>query len=283
MKIGFVSDLHADNHALSIPNYMKRLIIDLAGQVVRNKIDALLILGDLADSSAYINGFVDGLRALTGPEVKIAYLFGNHCYYGETLWPWTPKGVGFDFDDQSTLLDRSVLNLGEARILGCTLWTDLAKGTHANECRKRLRDFEYIFSAPEREIDSAFRPIQPEDYLAAHKLDLAWLKRELATPFDGITIVATHHAPSFRSVSIKNAGSSISGGFCVDLEEMILEHEPALWLHGHLHEEVDYFVGRTHVASNPWGSRREIMTSRLFPSLRVANIHDRTVHLERTL
>jgi Icc-related predicted phosphoesterase len=38
-----------------------------------------------------------------------------------------------------------------------------------------------------------------------------------------------------------------------DMDELILEHQPCLWIHGHTHESFDYEIGKTRVICNPRG------------------------------
>lgn len=67
----------------------------------------------------------------------------------------------------------------------------------------------------------------------------------------------THHAPSFRSQHPRFAGSPIAGGFCSNLESRIQQWKPDLWIHGHVHDPMDYRIGKTQVLCNPWGYQNE--------------------------
>jgi Icc-related predicted phosphoesterase len=67
------------------------------------------------------------------------------------------------------------------------------------------------------------------------------------------SVVVTHHAPSFRSISPEFAKSPLNPGFASDLEKFILKHSPEIWIHGHIHESADYQIGKTRVVCNPLG------------------------------
>jgi Icc-related predicted phosphoesterase len=86
-----------------------------------------------------------------------------------------------------------------------------------------------------------------------HRGSLAWLRKELETPFSGPTVVITHHAPSMRSNPLRFAGSPISGAFYTHLDDLIEETQPVLWIHGHMHNSSDYRIGKTRVVCNPYG------------------------------
>ena len=74
---------------------------------------------------------------------------------------------------------------------------------------------------------------------------------ELDKPFLGRTIVVTHHGPHPLSIHPRYAGSRVNGGFVSDLTTLLLKAD--LWLHGHIHDSMDYRVGGCRVVANPAG------------------------------
>ena len=77
------------------------------------------------------------------------------------------------------------------------------------------------------------------------------MENELAQPFDGKTIVVTHHAPHPLSIHPRFAGNPVNPGFVSDLGPLLDRAD--LWLHGHTHDGFDYWVGRCRVLANPAG------------------------------
>ncbi|MDX9710663.1 MAG: hypothetical protein RBT64_14025, partial [Trichloromonas sp.] len=61
------------------------------------------------------------------------------------------------------------------------------------------------------------------------------------------------HAPSPRSIGKNWQGSLLAAAFASDLEKLIATYQPALWVHGHLHDFYDYRIGATRVVCNPIG------------------------------
>jgi hypothetical protein len=60
----------------------------------------------------------------------------------------------------------------------------------------------------------------------------------------------------------------MNGGYCSAMDEFVLDHENIrVWLHGHMHDPVDYMIGNTRVLSNPRGYIGHEDTSRFDPSL----------------
>jgi hypothetical protein len=55
-----------------------------------------------------------------------------------------------------------------------------------------------------------------------------------------------------RSIPIGYETSELSPAYASNLEQDIIEmkHYPALWVHGHSHNNVDYDIGNTRVLSN---------------------------------
>ena len=97
----------------------------------------------------------------------------------------------------------------------------------------------------------------PEQALALHRESRAWLEAELARPWDGKTVVVTHHAPHPMSIAPKYRGDPITPAFVSDLSAVIERHQPNLWIHGHTHASFDYVVPgtKTRVVCNPRGYR----------------------------
>jgi hypothetical protein len=38
-----------------------------------------------------------------------------------------------------------------------------------------------------------------------------------------------------------------------NLDSYIMETQPKLWIHGHTHESMDYFIDKTRIVCNPFG------------------------------
>ena len=98
---------------------------------------------------------------------------------------------------------------------------------------------------------------RPQEALAVHEASRAFLEETLAEPFDGPSVVVTHHAPHPKSINERYALDPLNVAFASDLSEVILEGRPQLWLHGHTHTSSDYRIGATRIVANPHGYGRE--------------------------
>lgn len=243
MKLLLVSDLHS-NYMFDIRGAIPYGDIEYLG---RN--DVICIAGDVSDGPSGINKHLLDLHDLT--DAVIVGVMGNHDFYHRTLTQDTINSARLGLPERVHILENEALEICGVRILGCTLWTDADRGQMAGNALE-MQDFNFI-KAPERE--SGF--IEVEDMLVLNRASKDWLSVELGKPFAGKTVVMTHHAPSFRSQHPKYEGSPISSFFCCDMEYLIEEHGPELWLHGHLHDPVDYAIGHTRVVCNPRGYTHE--------------------------
>lgn len=131
------------------------------------------------------------------------------------------------------------------RFYGSTLWTSFDLHNDRQwamaEASMGVADFTAI---------PGFTPaLARERHLASvENLDLM-----LREAWDGPRVVVTHHAPSPLSQSPTWAGSRLAPSFTSDLTDLIMHHQPDVWIHGHLHDNCDYRIGRTRVVCNPKG------------------------------
>jgi Icc-related predicted phosphoesterase len=100
-----------------------------------------------------------------------------------------------------------------------------------------------------------YHKLTPEHTVEVHRKTKQYFKLMLAEKRDMPVVVITHMAPSFQSVNEKYAHESVTnGGYASDLSEFILDNENIkVWVHGHMHDPVDYMIGDTRILANPRG------------------------------
>lgn len=233
MKLHVISDLHNEFslHQPSPASY---------------EADVIVLPGDIWK---YARGI--GWARETWPNHRIVYVAGNHEYYGKMRKPTlsklhiAAKECGVDF------LDNDEVIIDGVRFLGTTLWTDFElfgkeKQRHCMaEGQNGLNDFRVI-----HESKGTFSPI---DSVLLHRASVEFLKAKLDTPFDGKTVVVTHHLPSEKSVVERFKGDVLSACFASNLDYLIDGTKTQLWIHGHTHDNLDYEVNGTRVICNPRG------------------------------
>lgn len=229
MRIHLLSDLHNE--------------FDLFEPEVRDA-DVVILAGDI---NVKTRGVEWAKNTFTCP---VLYVPGNHEFYGGHLTRTLEK-MRAASSDQVRVLDRDEVILSGVRFLGATMWTDFAATGNppiaAFTAQNGLNDFKQIRTAD-------FRRIRPADLISESAKTRDWLRAKLADPFDGPTVVITHHAPSMRSLEDNpHAGGHLDAAFANRWEDLMGGDQVALWVHGHSHTAVDYDVAGTREVCNPRG------------------------------
>jgi len=234
-------------------NILSDLHISLAGQPLPGAASDIVILaGDISRPRQAIDW-------ASGIERPVIYVPGNHEFYGGSL-----DSTNRDLDALSRGSSIHVLNQQEIvlhgiRFLGATLWTDFmlyGEGPQRQRAIEQaielIRDFSRIQS--DDRPGSPFTPLESARVFRRHS---AWLADKLSEPFDGPTVVVTHHGPSPRSIHPRFAGSPLNTCFVSNVEHLMDGDRVPLWIHGHTHDSFDYTVNGTRVVCNPRGYARD--------------------------
>ncbi len=196
-------------------------------------------------------------------DKPVIYVPGNHEFYHhdialiDDLKAAAPANIHVLNDDPA--------EIGGIRFLGSVLWTDFALFGEADRffamqrARRGMTDFTVI--------QNSGRRFTPDDAIELHQRSRRWLAASLAQPFAGKTVVVTHHAPSPQSVHARYATDPLTPAFASDLEYLMAKSEPLLWIHGHMHDPLDYALDRTRVLCNPRGYAPDELTREFRPDL----------------
>ncbi|WP_235035669.1 metallophosphoesterase [Zhongshania aliphaticivorans] len=93
--------------------------------------------------------------------------------------------------------------------------------------------------------------MNPIDAAKVHEISLSWLKEKLTLAESRTTVVFTHHAPSARSLPIRQPGELTGAAYASNLDHIVESHNVSLWIHGHVHNGCDYRICNTRVFCNP--------------------------------
>jgi Icc-related predicted phosphoesterase len=245
LRAQIVSDVHIPQWVMrgSLPPFVADPTADLlilAGDVCNGLPNApsLSWLRSLSDSGDWPQG--------------ILMVLGNHDYYGldlvraADLWRDTLASTRIQ------LLARERVKVGAVRIAGGTLWTDYDRANPFAMmlARQSLSDHFCIENGSSKAL--------PDAMLAAHYADLQFIMDQAPGSESDPLVVVTHHAPSLRSVSPDFEGDAINPAFVSDLEYVMRDLRPNVWVHGHVHSRHDYSVDATRVVCNPMGYPGEI-------------------------
>ncbi len=198
--------------------------------------------------------------AETFPDLPVIMVPGNHEYYGKRAidrhgrkMQEKAEALNRETGSRVHMLDRGEVVLSGTRFLCATLWTDYAlyglenREKAMRDAEREMNDYRNVCSTLNRRLTAAF-------VLGEHRKSRAWLEERLAVPFDGPTVVVTHHPPTPRALPPGYRGDSVSPCYASDLEALMQgPTAPEAWFHGHVHVCHDHVVGGTRVVANPRG------------------------------
>ncbi|MBO9465256.1 metallophosphoesterase [Tropicibacter sp. R15_0] len=248
MRILVLSDLHDDFWALQKRDPFAGL------ETVFSEIDHILLAGDVSNKPKTRWKYAFERLAKLIPLDRVSVFPGNHDFYdfcldGEAQLAEIAASFGV------TYAQKKVLRFGEWRVLCATLWTDmeLGAGSLINQANisERMNDYRKI-----RMASRGYRKIWPSDTVSTHRNHVAWLRQELAQPFAGKTIVATHHAP--HGDVLRSYSEGLEAAYASDLTQVITEFGPDLWLFGHSHDARDVAIGDTSLRNVSLGYPDEV-------------------------
>lgn len=244
MKLQVFSDLHMDSVPWEPPE---------------TDADAFVVAGDLYDDGLRSMHWCASLRRRFDKPVVV--IPGNHDFYFADIPSRLRDMRAIAKDTGVHLLHNQSVVLGGIRFVGTPLWSDfLADGPGFAPIAKHaaasmVGDFQYIRSRSSGGKDGVLTP----DYaIRMHQRARRALERELQDAYTEKVVVVTHHAPSLRSLSDGFKGSALNGAFASAMDDFVGLSFAKLWVHGHMHQSEDYWLGDTRVLCNPRGGGRYV-------------------------
>jgi len=247
MIIRPMSDLHLEFDGM-YPWVMPRIegekdmVLVLAGDITANH-------NQWKDNPS-LDVFSPWIKDVCARHKAVIYVSGNHenyigdMYAVEDHWRAMSKHI-----ENLHFLNRQSVVIDGVRILGCTLWTDLSNPINEMIAYKGMNDFGYIW------VDGDL--FTTAQYRLEHDACMYFIETELAKEFDGDTVIVTHHAPSFKSITERFENNNLNPCYASNLDRLMWYNSIKLWIHGHIHNSLDYVVGdeiqSTRVVCNPRG------------------------------
>lgn len=214
-------------------------------------IDVMVCAGDVL-----IKGVVPSIHWLAkfSLDIPVVFVAGNHEFYNSCLQSdiLEARKAARDYP-RLHFLENDAVEIGGVRFVGGTLWTDFRlfgrrPEVNMSYAQSGMNDFKKIkFSK------SPYLKFKPIHAYRTHVETREFIADELHECTGRKTVVVTHHAPSPRSIPAEFRHDPLSACYASDLEDLMYETRPALWVHGHVHRRNDYLVGDTRVVSNARG------------------------------
>lgn len=185
---------------------------------------------------------------------EVIYILGNHEFYGQkynkTIDAWREIAENPEYIETFTFLHNDhYTNFDDGfRIFGATLWTEVNDPHMQWAGRQYMTDYNVITNDR-----GGYRKLMVQDTNVYHRETLIHLEKFLSKPFDGKTIVMTHHLPHELCVHKHFENSPLNDYFRTDLDWVFKKYDIDYWVHGHTHNNVDVHVGKTRILCNPRG------------------------------
>jgi hypothetical protein len=248
--IRVASDLHLEGFMGRDP---ETLVIDFLPSDPRDAESVLVLAGDISSKPDQIASF---LSVVAKKFQHVIYLPGNHEYYKHNMKAWD-ENLQHLIPASNVAWTNGVgtIEFEKVRFIFSIMWADGGKDIVEQTWVDRgLNDFRLI----RRADDTRFTV---RDMVKLHKDFKAKIAHALKQPFNGKTVVATHHMPSYRLCDPR-FGTDINGGFAANCDDLLTApFAPALWIHGHTHDTTDHKLWETRIVCNPAGYRSEYNTS----------------------
>lgn len=259
--------------------------------------DVLVVAGDWGDGPP-------DLSSLFEWPIPVVYVLGNHELYGQDSEDALINAKKHARGTNVRVLEKEVWVYRGVRFIGCTGWTDMCNVDPyiVQQAASAMSDYKYIRASkwlqdPIHKIafydslptipahpytDGNFHPLIVS---AKHVQAKIFLERSLSESFDGPTVVVTHHPPSPRALRhagkwlpephpsmdinrlnqlFPKAGWHRLGTYASRLDEIITTHQPTAWIHGHIHQRMEYFIHNTPVFMNALGHNSTKSTPAVF-------------------
>lgn len=150
-------------------------------------------------------------------QTTVLFVEGNHDFYGSK---WSEfKGLITEVDG--------------VRFALSTHWTQISH----TDPRYLLNDFNMIDDISVEKWNDYNR--KSREFLMASRAD----------------VIVTHHAPSHLSIVDRFKGDAANPFFADNVD--VTQYPAKLWIHGHMHDRIDYTVEGVRVFCNPAGYPKE--------------------------
>ncbi|WP_162068122.1 metallophosphoesterase [Burkholderia sp. THE68] len=232
MRLHVASDLHLHNDRGLQPD----------SRLLPVKADLLVLAGDI--------DYVEKVSSRYGNwPYDVVYVRGNHDLYFRPYERSISKAAEHMGAGRVRMLERRQICFESVRLLGCCLWTDFELVGDVDDVMLLNQELGPDYRCLRR---TDGRLLTCQDTRAEHRTSVQWLARTLREPFDGATVVISHHAPHRRSVNPEYGVSWSSAAFASDLSHLL--RRVKLWIHGHTHVFADYKERGCRVLCNAAGS-----------------------------
>lgn len=249
MKIRYMSDLHLE---MSTTQFMLPKIEDEENTV-------LVLAGDIAvvehaRSFDYLLTFIEDVCSR---HLEVIWVLGNHeHYHGNVSESKALLEKDFNYIENLRIVDEVTSFALDGVYFVCgTMWFDAPLSTHLH-LATYMNDFHVCKISDPELGERRFTPQIASSMGKEARNRIFDLIEEEISGENRPIVVVTHHAPSKLSTDPVYYADPSTEGYYQGLDGVLnsmVDNYPVLWIHGHTHMCVDYYIGKVRVVSNARG------------------------------
>lgn len=250
-----MSDLHLEFEKYANTGQPKCPLEYFSIPASKDDADTILVLAGDIGVIRSVQSYLYFIEDCASRFRKVLWVMGNHEFYNGSLSRGIDKLREKIAHTGAIVLQNDSLKIDDVTFIGTTLWSSFDNGNPLTMlAATAMTDYKLIRTGLS---DAPYkRKIKPADTHVKFLDARAYLESVLYNVKirDGEKcVVITHHAPSFMSVNEAFIGDALNGCYTSELSDLIADQGPDLWIHGHMHDSVDYTICNTRVVSNPRG------------------------------
>jgi len=248
MFIRVFSDIHLEfGRNYKVPSAQNFFIPELP----TDKETVLCLAGDICsiESNRFHESFLNS--ELADRFKKVLYIPGNHEYYNGSLMRTDEKLQEYCDKHGIFFMQKKSIEIDDVIFIGATLWTNMTDvhPFNAFKIAQYMNDYRKIRVGPSS--NPYLKKLTVSQVDALHKNHLKFIENELYVYADRKCVVMTHHAPSYQCINeYYRQNSDLNNAYYSNLDELILEYQPAVWLFGHSHTISDFNIEKTRLINN---------------------------------
>jgi hypothetical protein len=197
-------------------------------------------------------------KSMSSRFKHVLVVLGNHDFWGGTF---PTEYANFErYKNQQQLdnihlLQDSMVLMGDYKIIGATLWTSLADRSHAiiTQFNDQNNDLRYIRWNDPR-YPNVYKHISAKPFLEAFNKSKNYIFENSKRDYPEQKIFVISHHPPVEALARDPSMTNID--FAIDtnkLDDLIIQSDIDMWMHGHIHESGKALVGNTTILSNTVG------------------------------
>jgi len=247
---------HSDLHLEFAP--ILRMI-----ELETDKDTVLVLAGDVCAVSLWDRIGEPFFKMVASQFKHVIYVFGNHEFYSGGSFLYSRQ----KFKDALMkagitnvyLLEKETMVIDDVAFVGATLWTDFKRGNPGVMAMSKVYMADYsqtYFDGPPSQgwpVAPDWRGLRPQDVYRDHAdaKDYVFSAVKEQKQLGRKVVLVVHHGVSEQSVHRRFKGNHMNPAFVSELDAEIIDAQPDILVHGHVHNVFNYKIGNTQVIVNP--------------------------------